>query len=73
MGSVTFGDLFAFIEKNSKTAMKHNSFELVEEFCKINNLNFKTLEPVLVYFGGFEDIEVLMNVSEWIKSNCPIN
>jgi len=72
MESVTFGNLYAFIGKNSNTAMKHNSFELVEEFCKVNNLNFKKLKPVLEYFGGYEDIEVLMNVPESIKGDSLI-
>ncbi len=67
MKIISFGDLYDFIEKNIDKAMKHNSFELVEEFCKDNDLDFGKLKPVLEYFGGFEDIEVLNNVSESIK------
>ena len=72
MESVTFGNLYAFIEANSQTALKHNSFELVEEFCQTNHLDFKRLKPVLEYFGGYEDFEVLMNVPESIKGDSPI-
>jgi len=69
MKVITFGDLYAFIEKNARKAMKPNSLELVREFCKVNNLDFQKLKPVLEYFDGFEDFDVLCSVSDYIDGN----
>ena len=73
MKDVTFGNLYAFIEENSERAWKHDSFGLVEEFCQANHLNFKSLKPVLQYFGGFDDIEVLLNVSTAVDAEAFIS
>lgn len=73
MKDVTFGNLYAFIEENSKRAWRHDSFKLVEEFCQANHLDFKSLKPVLQYFGGFDDIEVLLNVSAAVDAEAFIS
>ena len=73
MGLINFGSLYLFIDKNSGVARTHNNLDLVEEFCRIHELDFVRLQSVLEYFGGYDDLEVLLNVQDSISADTVIN
>ena len=72
MGYINFGSLYLFIDKNSEAARIHNNLDLVEEFCRIHELDFVRLQSVLEYFGGYDDLEVLLNVQGSISADTVI-
>jgi hypothetical protein len=58
----TFGNLYSFIEHNSKPTKAGKGFQLVEQFCANHNLDPVTLKELCFYFGANTDEEVLTKV-----------
>lgn len=75
MKSITFGDLYNFLEEQVDPKVKGLGLELVEQFCEEHDLSFEKLEQVLDYFGIHEDYKAVFTLSGLIddKALMPSN
>jgi hypothetical protein len=75
MKSVTFGDLYSFLEERVDPKEKGPGLELVEQFCEEHDVSFEKLKQVLEYFGTHDDYESVFVLSGLIddKAEMPSN
>jgi len=57
-----FEDLYSFIEDHFYDRDKESPLYLVSKFCETYNLDFDRVKKIVSDFGGFNDVEVLLNV-----------
>jgi hypothetical protein len=71
---VTYGHLYDYIEKElSKNSSDIEAFIFTKSFCEDHHVNATKLISILIGFNAHNDIEVLVNVSERISADTPIN
>lgn len=68
----TFGNLYSFLEHNSKPTKAGKGFQLVEQFCANHNLDSDSLKELCFYFEASEDKEVLTKVKGNISAKAII-
>jgi hypothetical protein len=71
---VTYGHLYDYLEKElSKNNSSLEAFVFTKSFCEDNHVNSTRLIGILQGFNAHNDIEVLINVIEYISTDTPIN
>ena len=75
MKSITFGDLYNFLEEQVDPKFMGPGLELVEQFCEEHDVSFEKLKQVLDYFGINEDYKAVFSLSGLIddKAVMPSN
>lgn len=69
----TYGDLYSFISSSIDENNIVDSFDLMQKFCKNNNIKYNRIQQIVCEFGAHNDIEILFNVSRFIDDETPID
>lgn len=72
---ITYGHLYDYLESelSKQTRSKINNFHYTLEFCKKHKIESSRLMKILYDFGGHNDLEILINVSESISHDTLID
>lgn len=68
----TFGDLFSHLNDRIQEKQSSEPFHLVHRFANKHGIDAAALIPVLEGFGGYDDMEVVLNVVGRIPDELPI-
>ena len=72
MTTITFSDLYAYLDENIQDKASTDPHHLVREFSERQGLDADALIPILEGFGGYDDHEVLFNVVGRIQEDTVI-
>lgn len=68
----TYGDLFAYLRTHQRSFRGPDSFFLVKRFLGRMGIAAQPIIDVLEGFGGYDDIEVVMNAAGRIRADTPL-